>query len=152
MNHSATSSQPHTRSMSWVKPPHVPTSLLPLPLCSVQRPKGPRPLRICTPSPTAILAAGSVGTSPRRDVSDVNPPVASSATGLNQALYQSTPVWSPSQLLQRSPRPIWANDPESPAAQAHPMLQNPPGRTSPMSSAVAPEPRNYVPNWGASHG
>jgi hypothetical protein len=130
----------------------IPVAFPLLPYRSGQRPNGTDPVRRGNLLPAAILAAGRLGTSLRRDVSVVSRPVASSATGLNQAPFQSTRACSPSRPWQKSPRPMWAIDPVSPVEQVHPKLQNRQGRTSPRLSVVLLEPRNCVPNWGASHG
>lgn len=121
------------------------------PYCG-QRSNRQHPARSNLRYPTAILAAGPVGTSLRKDVSVVTRPVASSARGLNQAQSQSTHVCFPMRPWQKSPRQAWANGPVLPAALVHQRLQSPQGRTSPMSFSALPEPRSCVPNWGALHG
>ena len=152
MSHKPTHIDPNPTGNASEQSEFTPVVFPPLPSRSGQPPIGSHPVRLGSPFPTAILAVGSVGTSLRRDVSVVSRPVASSATGLNQAPFQSTRACSPSRPWQKSPRPMWAIDPVSPVEQVHPKLQNRQGRTSPRLSVVLLEPRNCVPNWGASHG
>ena len=130
----------------------VPEAVLPRPADQGRCSNRQFPTRSKLRYPTAILAAGPVGTSLRKDVSVVTRPVASGARGLNQARSQSTHVCFPMRPWQKSPRQAWANGPVLPAALVHQRPQSPQGRTSPMSFSALPEPRSCVPNWGALHG
>ena len=129
----------------------IPVAFPLLPNRSGQRPNGTEPVRRGNLLPAAILAAGRLGTSLRRDVSVVSRPAASSATGLNPARFQSTLACSPSRPWQKPPKPVWAIDQGSPVEPVRLRLQNQPDMTLPRLCAVLPEPRNCVPNWGALH-